>query len=220
MTEIRVAICVPTSGIVKGWFEYSLASLIAHCGANARLAPEVSSFSTSLFQQETSVIHANRESLVKQGLEWGATHIMFLDDDMVFPASALDHLLSRRQPFVAANYPKKQFPITFTAVRLDGKGPCITDKNSFGLEEVNYTGFGVSLIERSVFEQTPKPWFLPVYVPEHDMYTTEDNPFCQRIRAQGFKVFVDHDLSRQIGHIGHHCYRWSDQIIVEHQDGK
>jgi hypothetical protein len=40
------------------------------------------------------------------------------------------------------------------------------------------------------------------------MYTTEDNPFCQRIRAAGFPTYVDHDASKLVGHIGMHTYEW------------
>jgi hypothetical protein len=72
----------------------------------------------------------------------------------------------------------------------------------------------VSLIERQVFEKTPQPWFLPLWYPNAEspdggVYTTEDNPFCQRIAEQGFKVYVDHDASKLIGHHGAHTFQWN-----------
>jgi len=205
--EIKVAVCVPTAGTVKAWFAHSLAGLLSY-GNSLRQRPEAESVSMTLLMQETSVIHANREKLVKDALEWGATHVMFLDDDMVFDPRVLTIMLGRRHAMVACNYPKRGWPITFTAVRVDGKGHIVTREDSSGLEEAGYTGFGVSLIERQVFEKTPKPWFLPLYIAEGDLYTTEDNPFCQRIRSAGFPTFVDHDASKMVGHVGMHTYEW------------
>lgn len=205
--EIRIAICVPTTGICRSWFAHSLTGLMGY-GNALRSRADAGSMSITLFMQETSVIHANREMLAKQALEWKATHVMFVDDDMVFDPTVLSILLGRRHAFVGCNYPKRGWPITFTTVRADGKGHVITTKESSGLEEVAYTGFGVSLIEAQVFEKTPKPWFLPLYLQEGEMYTTEDNPFCERIRKAGFHVYVDHDASKLVGHSGLHTFTW------------
>lgn len=205
--ELRVAICVPTSGMCRSWFAHSLATMMSSQQLLPTM-PDVTSMTTNLFMQETSVIHANREILVKGALEWKATHIMFLDDDMIFEPQVLAIMLGRRHAMVACNYPKRGWPLTFTAIRPDGRGIILTTTESTGLEEAAYTGFGVSLIEAKVFEQTPKPWFLPLYLPEADMYTTEDNPFCERIRKAGFTVYVDHDASKFVGHNGSHTYHW------------
>ena len=205
--EIKVAVCVPTSGQVKAWFAHSLAALMAY-GNSLAQRPEAEAILLTLFMQETSVIHANRETLAKQALDWGATHVLFLDDDMVFDPRVLTIMLGRRHPMVACNYPKRGWPITFTAVRPDGKSHLTTREESTGLEEAAYAGFGVSLIERRVFEQTPKPWFLPLYLQDAEMYTTEDNPFCARIKAAGFATLVDHDASKMIGHVGMHTFDW------------
>ena len=43
------------------------------------------------------------------------------------------------------------------------------------------------------------PWFA-----NHDAlgYCTEDVVFCDRAREAGFRVLVDHDLSRELTHTG------------------
>ncbi len=205
---IRIAVCVPTAGTVSAFFAHSLAALMAY-GNSLRQRPETEAIELTLLLQETSVIHANREKLVEQALEWGATHILFLDDDMVFRADVLSIMLGRRHAMVACNYPKRGWPITFTAIKPSGNAAIITHKESTGLEEAAYTGFGVSLIAAEVFRKTPKPWFLPLYLGESNTYTTEDNPFCIRIREQGFKVYVDHDASKLVGHRGMHTYEWN-----------
>jgi len=205
--KIRVAVCVPSSGQCKTFFAHSLAALMAF-GQALRSRSDAESFEITVLVQESSVIHMNREMLVQSAIEWDCTHVMFLDDDMVFNPMVMEMLLSRRQPYVACNYPKRGLPITFTAVREDKRGTIVTKQDSSGMEEAFYTGFGVCLIERKVFEKTKKPWFLPLYLKKEGVYTTEDNPFCQRVRKSGFKILVDHDASKLVGHIGQQVYEW------------
>lgn len=205
--KIRVAVCIPSSGQCKTFFAHSLAGLMM-CAQVLRGRVDAASFDITVLVQESSVIHANRELLVLEAIKWDCTHVLFLDDDMAFNPAILEMMLSRRQPYVACNYPKRGFPITFTAIRADGTGTIVTTKESTGLEEANYTGFGAALIERRVFDKTKKPWFLPLYLKKEQVYTTEDNPFCQRIRKAGFKSLVDHEASKLIGHIGMCSFDW------------
>lgn len=205
--DIRVAVCVPTSGMCTAWFAHSLVGLFGYANSLAARGDSEALLIT-LFMQESSVIHANREKLILQSLKWGATHILFLDDDMIFDPRILATLLGRRQSFVGCNYLKRYLPPQFTAVKPDQKNHIITREESTGLEEAHYTGFGCALIEAEVFEKTPQPWFLPLYHEHIKEYTTEDNPFCERIRAAGFKVYCDHDASKMISHRGAFSYSW------------
>ena len=206
--DIRVAICIPTAGTVSAWFAHSLVGMTMSAQAQLSARRDAAAIYMTCFVVESSVIHMNRENLVHEAQKWSATHVLFLDDDMVFDPRVLAILLGRRQPFVACNYPRRGWPVTFTAVKLGGGGYVITDKGATGLEEADYTGFGVSLIEMQVFEKTPRPWFLPEYIPELKAYTTEDNPFCRRVREAGFPVFVDHDASKLVAHRGVHSFSW------------
>lgn len=208
MNDLRIAVCVPTAGTVPAQFCYSLSVLTSY-GQSLRSLPDAQSIALSLMMQTSSVIHANREALVLEAQRWNATHVLFLDDDMCFKPEVLSILLGRRHAMVACNYPKRGWPISFTAIRPDGNGAIVTRPDSTGLEEAAYTGFGVSLIEMKVFAKTPRPWFLPLYLADCESYTTEDNPFCERIKAQGFKVYVDHDASKLVSHVGQHQYDWS-----------
>jgi hypothetical protein len=207
-SEIRVAVCIPTAGLVAAWFAHSLAGLVMNASAQVTARRETSAFYITVLMLESSVVHMNREKLVKEAREWKATHLMFLDDDMTFDPRVLAILLGRRQPVVGCNYPRRGWPITFTAVKLGGNGFIITDKDATGLEPAEYIGFGVSLIEMQVFEKVPQPWFLPEYVPHLDAYTTEDNPFCRKVREAGFPVYVDHDASKMVQHRGAHQFTW------------
>ena len=213
--RIKLALCVASSGQCKTWFASSLAGLI---GAAQTLPfwPQVESVETTLLVQESSVIHGNREALIGKALEWGATHVLFMDDDMVFPPQAVASLFGRRHDIVITNYPKRGFPLTPTAVRVDG-GPMVT-VGKRGSEEAYYGGCGLALFDAEVFRATPRPWFLPKWDEASQGYTTEDLPFYEKARAQGYRVWVDHDASKMIGHNGNWTFRWPQDEEVA--DGK
>jgi len=201
--EIKLVIAIPTAGMVRMGFAYSLAGLISYIAAGAIRSRPGETINASIDVNESSVIHTNRELLVRRAIDRGSTHILFLDDDMVFEPQILDVLLGRRQPVVAVNYVIKQDPVRdFVAVGLDGER-IPTRESSTGLQPIAYTGFGVSLFETHVFEKTPQPWFLPEFIAESSAYTTEDNPCFRRIREAGFSCYLDHDASKLVTHCGY-----------------
>lgn len=78
----------------------------------------------------------------------------------------------------------------------------ITNEQSTGLEPVEAIGFGVTMVAREVFEQTPFPWFEHDYDHQEKRAIGEDTWFCWLAQQAGFPVFVDHDLSKDIRHAG------------------
>jgi hypothetical protein len=214
---IHVLIGVPTSGRVESEFAYSLATMVASAPTIANYIPG-EGFAMGLSMTRGSVIHSNREMLGQQILaDKELTHLLFIDDDMAWTPMAFGLLLSRRLPIVCSNYVMKQRKTEFLAVSLDGKRRIPTTPQSIGLESINYSGFGLSLWAREVFETVPQPWFLPEWVPAANDgkggYTTEDNPFYARCRAAGFKVWLDHDASKHVAHIGVNRYSWDQDEV-------
>ena len=146
--------------------------------------------------------------MVVDALKTNATHVCFIDEDMGFAPDTLHVLLRKRQPIVGANYPMRVPPMQFTALSMDQKTRVHTDGHKDGLEPAYYIGFGFAVIERQVFEKIPKPWFLGGYNLTTEKYTTEDHPFCRKSREAGYTVYVDHDASKRVWHVGSHNYRW------------
>lgn len=207
---IRLSIAIPTAGTVKMGFAYSLAGLIGHISAHAIPSRPEATIEVKMDIVESSVIHTNREKLVRRAIDSGMTHLMFLDDDMVFEPNILDIMLGRRQPVVCTNYLIKTDACdSFVAVGLDDRRVATTEKST-GLRPVAYSGFGVSVLETEVFKNTPQPWFLPKFLPEDDSYTTEDNPFYERVRLAGYKVYLDQDASKLVSHLGGSSWNWRD----------
>jgi hypothetical protein len=161
-----------------------------------------------------SVVATSREMMIRKILETKEfTHFCFIDDDMGFAPTILNIALSRKKPMVIANYRRRQPPWTFTARASDGNGgsvECVTDDSKNDLEPVLFGGFGFALMETSLLEKIPQPRFSNDWVPERGIYTTEDISFMERVRATGEEVYVDHDISKLIYHVGDFIYKYDD----------
>jgi hypothetical protein len=206
--EIRLAIGVPSSGFVRAGFAHSLANLMGHLASVGIQSRPGATLLIHLNMIEGSVIHMAREEIVTRAFEQDSTHILFLDDDMIFAADVLDNLMAHRKPIVISNYLLKTDNPKFLTVYMSGR-EILTSHKTTGLQLARSGGFGVSLFEIEVFKQTPQPWFLPLYLPEIKKYTTEDVPFFARTREAGFQTYVDHDVSKKISHIGNKVWEWN-----------
>ena len=58
------------------------------------------------------------------------------------------------------------------------------------------------LIKLEILKKIPKPWFLVTYDIEEDEFTGEDWFFCGVLEKAGIEIFIDHDLSKHVGHMG------------------
>lgn len=208
--DIRLMVAIPTAGMVPIGFANSLAGMVARfASARVPTIPE-KTITMSLRVLQSSNWITNREKLARAAVDEDFTHLMFLDDDMNFAPEVLEVLLGRRQDIVVTNYLIKcEPPVDFVAVDLQGMR-VQTTQQSTGLQEIMYSGFGASIISTEVFRRVGQPWFLPYFNAEKSEYTTEDNPFFERARNAGFKVHLDHDASKLLGHIGQKQWIWNE----------
>ena len=166
---------------------------------------------------EGSGIAQNYEALVTKFLDdkeihW--THFLSIEDDMLFSPDCL-HLLARhRLPVVAANYStNKGSRQRFTAATAEGT--ILTRPESTGIEEAVVVPQGFTLVAREVYEKIPQPWFMQGYSKETKRYVFQDYYFSKMAREAGFKLYVDHDCSKKVQHVGPHCYTWEDALRDE-----
>jgi hypothetical protein len=189
---VRLVIAVPALDHSPTPWSFDLARLYAvTCAAVPciTLAGEVGTF-----------VHQAREKLLHDVVElWGATHVLWLDTDMAFPADAALRLLAHDVDIVAANYVKRAGKHQPTAMR-DGQPVYSLDQH--GLAAVDHVGMGVFLMKASVVVGLPHPRFWYSTPTE-----TEDVYFCRLLHAAGHTIHVDHDLSQDVGHIGQETYR-------------
>jgi hypothetical protein len=107
-------------------------------------------------------------------------------------------------PIVACNYVVRQASALFTAFRGDARVP--TTATSTGLEAVDYVGMGAMLMRADVVAGLGRPWF------RHGLNELggdigEDVMFCRGLGRAGYTIYIDHDLSKEVGHIGQTTYR-------------
>lgn len=189
---MKLAIAVPALDNVSAYFANDLALLY---GETRSVIPQV-----TLAMMVGTFVHQAREKLLHDVTElWGATHILWLDADMTFPRDAALRLLKHDRPVVAANYVTRRAPSRPVA-RRDGQR--ISSLDGVGLEAVDHVGMGVFLMKTSVLEGLPRPRFW--YSTETE---TEDVYFCNLLRKAGHDIWIDHALSREVGHIGSRPFR-------------
>jgi hypothetical protein len=210
MKEIRLTIAIPTAGLVRMEFAYSLAGLVTRFAKEALPSRPNEKFHATISVAAGSVIHANRENLVQTALSAGSTHILFLDDDMEFDGGVANSLFSRKQPVIVTNYLiKNKEKNKFVALDPELRERISTLASSTGITPIGYSGFGVSLFETQIFRKIPQPWFLPRWEKTvYNKYTTEDYPFFEKLRENGIPCYLDQDASKLIRHLGNSSWSW------------
>lgn len=199
---MKLSVCIPTHDSWKEAFGTSYGFLIAELASNP---PGGILENLDLITRKSSLLPAQRHNLAQAALDAGSTHILWLDTDMVFPRTTLNRLYAHDKDIVGCNYSRKYPPFIHTAQGMDNK-PCITRESSTGLEPVMHVGMGVCLMKTEVFRKVPMPWFPMGWEPNMKQYFGEDIFFFNRCREAGYQPYVDHDLSKEVGHCGDFVY--------------
>jgi len=118
----------------------------------------------------------------------------------VVPRDTLRRLLSHDLPFVAANCTSREWPPNPTAIGFDGQR--VSSVGRSGLETVRQVGLAVALLRRDLLMKLDPPRFLMDWIPQVKGYCGEDVYFSQLVNHAGFEVVIDHDLSKDVGHVG------------------
>lgn len=200
----KVALCIPCHGDTKADFTFCLARMIA---ATVNAAQEIE---VETLIARSSILVQSRTRLFEWARDWGADYILWLDSDQTFPPQALLRLLKHRMPVVGANYRRRDKKVIPSAVKQSAEGiwqfvhTTSVKAQANQLEEVHRMGFGFLLMEtRAVvgaLGDNIHPLFETQSLPDGS-FIGEDALFCDRLRAAGLKIHVDHGLSIWVGHI-------------------
>lgn len=154
-----------------------------------------------------------RRRLVSQAFAMNATHILWVDSDMEFPPDVITRLLNHAVAVVAANYPRKNLEARPTAyLESDDPenpyvGPVWTTDSSKGLQRVTVAGMGLMLTDMRVFETLQLPFFaFEPQKPDFVRDTGEDVYFCRELYKADIPIHIDHDLSKEVSHVGEFKY--------------
>jgi hypothetical protein len=193
-----IAVCTPARDMVHANYTFCLTNMVAFHTINTMDA-------VALKINQGTLIQNQRADLCLEAMGEGCSHVLFIDSDMTFPQDMVQRLLAHDKDIVATNCARRRMPTGPTAQRTlpDGSRELIyTMPESTGLEEVESIGMGVMLIKRKVFESLTEPWFETPWRTDKRGYIGEDVFFCRKAAAAGFKIYIDHDVSKEIGHIG------------------
>lgn len=192
-----VAIAMPSGDMVHADFTANLAALCLNPGAPA-----------AIVSAKGSIIAINRNQCVSAAQAIGASHILFLDTDLVFPLDLLTRLLRHDKDIVGALYAKRTPPFHALGVTEDGKRLVL----SGGLQRMKIMPAGCLMIRLSAFDKLPRPWFCDRH--EGEKIMGEDYHFCEQAHIAGFEIWCDTALSREIGHIGQKVFRLGETEAV------
>lgn len=185
-----IAICTPTRGQIEAATASDIVQLIKH-------SPD-----TDWALSFGSIIANNRTLLVHTAVKAKASHILFIDTDMRFPKDTLERLLAHKKDIIGVNC-KQRTRDEWISTK---NGKFVSSEGKTGIEEIDTTGLGLALININVFtgkiRSVPPNCFSQPFDSSTGMFVGEDVYFCTIARDNGFKVFIDHDISREVKHIG------------------
>lgn len=211
--DVKVFVTVPSGTMVHADFAMSLAALANHTtSVGLRIA---------LNNMKSSEIAHGRNLQVAQAEQMKATHILFIDSDMVFPAITcqrmIDVMLDTEKgdgqslppvKVLGATVPKRRYPYTQVAKDLEGKALDIQPNEQRGVVEIGEIGTGLLMVNMECFKNLEQPYFSPYYRDGKDgkadilQRVSEDISLIEKLKVQGHKIYCDIPLSMDTKHIG------------------
>lgn len=213
MASAKIAIGVPSGHLWEAQFATCLISLVSQLAL--RPVPGYDTTSCQVINVRSSILPKNRLDIVRAAKALKATHLLMVDTDHTFPPDLLHKWIPHGKLCLAANCVIKRIPSGPTArqkhpTRKDGV-PVYTDPDSHGLEQVWRVGTGVILFNMKVFDQVgDDAWAMP-YLPHAETYQGEDWTFAEAMEKAGIPIWIDHDLSKRIGHLG--IYEYTHDVV-------
>lgn len=204
MSTARIVIGVPSGHLWEARFGTCLVSLVAQLALKP--IPGFHKTTCQVVNVRSSILPKNRLDIVKAAKQVNATHLLMVDTDHTFPEDLLHKWIPQGKLCLAANCVIKRIPSGPTARRkvegnLQGE-PVYSDPDSTGLEQVWRVGTGVVLFNMQVFDKVGnEAWEMP-YLAHADSYQGEDWTFAAAMEKAGIPIWIDHDMSKRIGHLG------------------
>jgi len=163
---------------------------------------------TEMAFQNGVFVHENANKLVELAQEKKASHIFFVEHDIVFGPDVLGKLLDLDKDVVAAPYSGRALP----------RRPLIYQQadNAEELYMMSYdiwpdkpfkcygVSTGCTLVKMSVFDKIEKPYFSFEYTKEGKMKMSQDIYFSKKVNEAGMECWVDPTID--VVHIGSYDY--------------
>jgi hypothetical protein len=211
----RIAILIPARGQMEVATAFDLCALVAY-------TVKTTKHDIDLFTSAGTLIFDQRNNLVKTALEIKADYVMFIDADMRFPKDTLKILMGHNKDIIGVNATTRSEPVKPTAknfkINEDGSVdwfPIYSNALS-GIGKADGIGCGVMLVKTEVFKKMEMPYFYFEQLGGGKILG-EDIYFCIKAKDAGFDTWIDHDLSKNIRHIGQYVYGWQNIELPKEQ---
>ncbi|MCU0810616.1 MAG: hypothetical protein MUE59_06200 [Thiobacillaceae bacterium] len=208
LEDFHLAILVPSGPSWATGFAISLLK----CVQSMHQRPLAKRHSYRINNQQSSMLPYSREAgfLAAMAMDPEPTHVLMLDSDMEFPEDTIHWMVWRNESVLLANYVKRCVPTIPVTRDFDGRY-VYTHSYDTGLQEVKFGGLGCCMITMDVLKALPRPWFNfnwrpDPHTPGNFLIDGEDTGFFNKCREAGYKVMLDHDLSKHVNHIGEMVY--------------
>jgi len=204
---VKIAICLPSHSLSHARFTHCLAAMVAF---TLKARPELVLETISV----QGTLPRVRNCLFRDALAARADYSLWLDNDHVFPESALIRLLSLNLPVVGINQPTRSLTPVPTARNAAGERIYTTPEQAAArnIEAVRHMGFGICLIDMKIvgkLQDNAKarkrasifPLFSQMMTPDPDQVVGEDSFFCDLMAELGIPLHIDHWLSWETKHL-------------------
>jgi cellulose synthase/poly-beta-1,6-N-acetylglucosamine synthase-like glycosyltransferase len=205
---MRVAICIPARGQMEVTTAFDLTMMAAYMAGKKNI-------DLNVYTSQGTLIFDQRNSLVRTAVIEKCDYILFIDADMRFPKTTLERLLAHKKDIIGVNATTRMMPPKPTArnIQINEDGSVdwleVLSNKEKGIGKVDAIGCGVMLIKTSCLKNIPQPYFYFEQLLKGKLLG-EDIYFCIKAKDAGIDTWVDHDLSREIGHVGSYTYGWDD----------
>lgn len=152
-----------------------------------------------LYMDPTLPLDKNRNNAVREALNNGYDHILFIDHDNILEPDTLIKLLQYNVPIVGCLYFERQYPHLPLIYTFEEDGQTVRVEYNYpkGLAKCDVIGLGCSLFQTEVFQQLSDPWFC--YEHNGQSWGTEDIAFFYKAKERGIPVCVD--TENTVGHL-------------------
>lgn len=213
---LKVLVAIPSTGLWMADFGGALAQMLVFC--SARKIGKYKDQEIRTFNVKGSILSKSRFLAVEEAKKQNMDYLLFIDSDQTFPKSILHGLIVRGVDCIGANVATKQLPAQPTA-RNKGPNyaqdkqdwiPVYTDEDSKGIEKVDRLGCGVLMLSKKVFSMLkPQDWNM-FWREDVEAFQGEDWTMMDALDAKGVEVYVDQDLSQEVGHVGFYTFTHGD----------
>lgn len=197
MERPTVAICLPAPSKVDINFALSLAGIAHVTPVKLVLIRGHSSLSAAKARNICLEKLIGIEQIIRHRVDW----TFWLDSDMQVPPNTIAQLLSHGKPIVGACYKRRTPPHDLMGVPKDSM------IQTTGVAPFIELPAGCLLVRRDVFDKVGR-WMILQPGEQADSDVGEDVVFSRKAIIEGFELWADLDLTREVIH-------WGDLALQE-----